>query len=217
MVLFGLFQKRSLTPTEEIDLLGQKEKILQARKKNSPNIMNKLIIFCASLTLGLLIFFNLNINIYIGISMVNTLLVWLYKPYHLKRIDKQITAVRKEKTEKAQKLKEQASHAGVLYTHLRNDEIKSKTQVMNYDSYPFLCHVWDKIFHNYLYNPNALICPYCKSNNGLFDPSTRINYICPNCKRHAFSNYKFSISEKEKEKLKEKEKEKEKEKDKKKD
>ena len=71
---------------------------------------------------------------------------------------------------------------------------------MNYDSYPFFCHIWDKLFHQYIYNPNALICPYCKSNNGLYDMSKRIDYKCPNCKRRVFKNYELSSNEKGKEK-----------------
>lgn len=194
----GIFSKKQLSVTEQIDLLGQEEKILEARRKNSPNIMTKLIILFLSLTIALLIFFNFKLNIYIGISLGITILTYIYKPYHLKRINKKIEANRKEQKEKGDELKKSVSHAGELYKNLKNDELKSKKVEMNYDSYPFFCHIWDKVFHNYIYNPNALICPICKSNNGLFDMNRTINYICPNCKRHVFSNYKLSSSNEKK-------------------
>ena len=51
---------------------------------------------------------------------------------------------------------------------------------------------FDRITKSNQYNPRALICPICYTNNGLSDQKDSIHYICPNCKNHVTATSKYA-------------------------
>lgn len=55
--------------------------------------------------------------------------------------------------------------------------------------------LWDRITRCNKYNPKALICPVCFSNNGLSNKVDNVHYICPVCKNHVTKTEKYKIHE----------------------
>ncbi|OHT02415.1 hypothetical protein TRFO_30477 [Tritrichomonas foetus] len=190
----GLFHSKTKLPlTEEIELLAQEEKILISRKRSSPTIFNKLIIFFLSLTVACLIAFGF-VLVPTFISIFFLLLVALLKPFNVTRIEKEIIKTRNLKRTKAAELDEMAKKSSELYTELKKKEKESQNKAMDYSSYSPLCAIWDRLTHGYIYNPNALICPYCKANNGLYDMKKPIRYKCPNCNMYVNKNFEKAAS-----------------------
>lgn len=190
----GLFSKKELSLSEEIDYLKQQEKILGVKKQYTPQVLNKLILFFIFFALALFSWFEFKPHVSVGILSLIAVLLFFYKPYSKKKIALQIKETRLLKDEKAKELKQSLKSMDDLYKKLKVDEIESKKTSMDYESYPAMCRMWDKLTGSYIYNPRALICPNCKSNNGLYDTSKPILYYCPNCKNRITSNFENAAS-----------------------
>ena len=193
----GIFHSSPpLTPTEEIEKLAQEQKVLRSRRQNSPKVINKFLLFLISLTGALFVYFNFFPNMIVLTFAALSVIVFLVKPFWLKSIERQILAKKNLQKKKADELKKSVDNAGEFYNGLKQKERDIKKSAMDYSSYSPLCAIWDKLTGSYIYNPNALICPRCKANNGLFDMTKPISYICPNCNCRVYSNFDGAASAK---------------------
>ena len=173
-------EKDLLEISKKIEDLTRQENMLKVRKEHAPRIYKGLIWCLASLSIVVTIWFFDHLNWFVAIPWAVLALVVMWKPYKMKSYDVRRKKLREQKRELAAQLKELVKDRANFIRDLKQKSRESKEVIIEVST---MCSLWDWITGGYLYNKNALICPNCKSHNGLYNPENPIHYLCPNCHR----------------------------------
>lgn len=166
--------------SKKIEDLTRQEKMLRVRKEYEPRILSALIWLVASFAVGVTIWYFDNLNWFVPIPWVVLGLIFLWRPYKMKSFGVKRKKLRKQKEELANRLKELVKDRANFIRELKQKSQESKETIIEVST---MCALWDWITGGYFYNKRALICPNCKSHNGLYNPENPIHYLCPNCHR----------------------------------
>lgn len=181
----GIFHSKHVDLTQVISDLKEQEAVLKVREKEQPHVYNFLISFIMSLAIAITIFFKLQVNVYDVTCWVLVLLMIIIKKVRVSSTQKQLKRIKDKQEENARKLRESVVDNEKFIKGINEENQKSQKDIQEFGSISPLCTLWDRISGSYKYNPDALICPNCKINNGMYDinksSAERFYYICPNC------------------------------------
>lgn len=182
----GFFKKKA-SLVEEIEELVQLEKNLEVQQKDVGPVQRAFLSFLFLLS----VFLSLVLHRYplyaVGLWMPFVVLLFAL-PISRKMDKRKLTKVKTQKDEKVKQLMESVKNTSSFISQLKEKDEETH-EIADFTSLSPICTLWDKVTHKYMYNDKALICPYCKSHNGLSD-NLLINYICPNCKKEIRSSKK---------------------------
>lgn len=178
----------------ELDELARKRDILLARQENLPKATTRLFWGFVWIFVTIALASDLKFNFVLMWTGMATAFVGFIKISSKHTTKHELDELQKQELEKSEEL-EKIGRESIEKVQLTKDA----HEMITIEISP-LCNIWDKWTGGYMYNPASLVCPKCKSHNGLLDPKIYKNepYECPNCKKMVNHDVNVTMYNKEK-------------------